>query len=155
MKTAGVKALVEAVLETMPRPYSEHVIDEVFGLIEHTPRWRAEYDALCEKLGRESTNNAVGHWVAAALEKTGKKQVPGTRSSLNGSYSILDTDMSLMRKPTEEQALQRMSEYYMANRSSLPATIRDHRDEIVALIMAGRPVADAFAMVLGSPDGAR
>jgi hypothetical protein len=34
MRTAQVKLLVREVLATLPKPYSEHVIDDVFGAVE-------------------------------------------------------------------------------------------------------------------------
>ena len=149
MKTEGVKILVADVLTVMSKPYSEHVIDEVFAAIEHSPIWRRDYDSLCDDLGKDLTNNSIGYWVAAALGKTGKKQVAGTRSSLNGSYSILDTDArAFNRKPNEQEALNLMAEYYQAHKVSLPPKVREHRDEIVAVIMAGTAPDDAFNMVL-------
>ena len=149
VKTAGVKILVEEVLGAMSKPYSEHVIDEVFAAIEHSPVWRRQYDLLCGQLGKDLTNNSVGYWVAAGLGKTGKKQVAGTRSSLNGSYSILDTDArTFNRKPTEQEALALMAEYYQAHKKSLPPRVREHREELVALIVAGTHPEDAFSLVL-------
>lgn len=151
VKTEGVKILVADVLTAMSQPYSEHVIDEVFAAIEHSLSWRQRYDSLCDELGKDLTNNSVGYWVAAALGKTGKKQVAGTRSSLNGSYSILDTDArTFSRKPNEQEALNLMAEYYQAHKASLPIKVREHRDEIVAVIMAGAAPEDAFNLVLGN-----
>jgi hypothetical protein len=39
MKTSGVKAMVREVLEALPTPYTEHVIDDVFQVIESDPNF--------------------------------------------------------------------------------------------------------------------
>lgn len=148
MKTAGVKALVREVLDTLAPPYSEHVIDDVFYEIEHQARFRRQYDVLCDKLGKFVVNNWIGQWTAHALGKTGETQVASRRSTLNGSYSLLDTDMStIARRPDEQQALQMMADYYRANKDDLPADIRTHRDEIVELLMDGFSAEAAFGAV--------
>lgn len=151
MKTSGVKLLVREVLETLPVPYSEHVIDEVFYAIEVEPRWRKEYDVLCATLGKATVNNWGGYWIANTLEKLGEHQVPSKKSKLIGSYSILDTDAkTILRKPNEAEALQLMSDYYQANRAALPAEVRIHREQIVELIMEGISPVEAFTRVLKS-----
>jgi hypothetical protein len=50
-RTEGVKTLVEEVLATLPTPYSEDVIDEVFQAIEANPTWLTDYRVLCNDLG--------------------------------------------------------------------------------------------------------
>jgi hypothetical protein len=151
MKTSGVKAMAREVLETLQRPYTEHVIDEVFQAIELNPRFLSRYHALCDELGKSVVNTWCGQWVAHALGKTGEVQVPSRRSTLIGSYSLLDTDMATVaRKPNENEALQLMFHYYQANKDRLPADIRLHRDAIVELIMAGISAQDAFSAVARS-----
>jgi hypothetical protein len=151
MKTSGVKAMVREVLETLPSPYTEHVIDDVFQAIEVNPKFLLRYHALCDKLGKTVVNNWCGQWVAHALGKTGEVQVPSRRSTLIGSYSLLDADAtSVTRKPNEEEALQLMSDYYRANKDRLPADIRLHREAIVELIMAGVSAQNAFLAVMRS-----
>lgn len=86
-----------------------------------------------------------------ALNKTGEVQVPSRRSTLIGSYSLLDADAATVaRKPNEEEALQLMSDYYRANKDRLPADIRLHRNAIVELIVAGVSAQNAFSAVLRS-----
>lgn len=138
MKTAGVKALVRDVLETLPKPYSEHIIEDVFLAIEYNAAWRARYETECASLGTTVTNTWGGHWVANTLGKVGERQVPARTSKLIGSYSVLDTDAkTVLRKPKESEALQMMADYYLANRSQLPTGVRDHRELIVDLLMEG------------------
>ena len=148
MITIDVRTLVREVLDTMPAPYSHHVIDEVFAEIEQQPDWRNRYDALCSSLGRDVVNNWGGRWIALTLEKVGEKQVPSQKSKLIGSYSILDTDAAVVRKPNKVEALQLMSDHYKSHRAELPLGVRDRRDLIVALLLEGVPVESAFAEAL-------
>lgn len=148
MKTSPVKALVREVLATIPQPYTEHVIEDVFYRIETTSAWLHEYESICVTLGKTVVNNWIGYWVANALGKSGNHQVPSKRSKLVSSYSLLDTDAkTALRKPKEAEALQLMSDYYIANKADLPAEIREFREAIVELIMEGLPVAEAFSAV--------
>lgn len=148
MKTSGVKTLVRQVLDTLPTPYTEHVIDDVFHAIEHDPEFLDQYDRLCLELGKHIVNNWCGQWVANALGKTGEQHVASQKSTLIGSYSLLDAVAEPVRRPpNQDDALQSMSDYYRSNRSTLPHNIRVHREALVELIMAGVSPADAFAAV--------
>lgn len=145
MKTEDVRALIRDVLDTLSEPYSHHVIDEVFAAIEKDPTWRNRYELLCSTLGRDVVNTWGGRWIALTLERSGEKQVPSKKSTLIGSYSILDVDSKVVTgKPSREEALQLMSEYYRTYKGVLPSDIREHRDLIVELIMAGVPAEQAF-----------
>jgi hypothetical protein len=149
MRTAEVKSLVREVLATFPKPYSEHVIDDVFGAVERNRGWRQRYESQCDTLGKTVVNTWGGYWVANILGKAGEHQLPSKKSSLIGSYSVLDTDAkSVMRKPKEAEARQVMADYYQAHQAELPPEIRKHRELIVELLMEGMPAAEAFQMVL-------
>jgi uncharacterized protein (DUF433 family) len=87
-RTEDVKELVEKVLATLPKPYSEDVIDEVFQAIEANPTWSSVYGDLCNHLGVTVANQAVGSWTSKAVGRTGDHQVPA-RSKLIESYSKL------------------------------------------------------------------
>jgi hypothetical protein len=51
------------------------------------------------------------------------------------------------RKPVKEaKALELMSAYFQANRATLPSSIREHREQIVELIMEGFSPEEAFDM---------
>lgn len=147
MKTSDVRSLVQEVLRSLPQPYTEHVIDEVFHAIESNPAWLREYASLCDILGKTTVNTWGGRWIGITLGKVGEQQVPSRRGSLLGSYSLLDTDAKLIaRKPKEQEALQMMADYFFANREHLPADIRKYREQIVALIMEGVPPEEAFTL---------
>ncbi len=151
MKTSEVKALVREVLVAIPQPYSEHVIDEVFSFIEHEPLWHREYERLCSSLGKAVVNNWGGYWVANAVEKVGERQVPSKKSTLIGSYSILDIDAkTVLKKPKEPEALKLMADYYQAHKAQLSPEVRRHRESIVELLMEGMSVEAAFTMVAKS-----
>jgi hypothetical protein len=148
-KTAAVESLVREVLESLPRPYTENVIEDVFLAIEKQPGLRARYDTECASLTKTVTNNWVGQYVSRILGKVGMRQVDSTRSKLAGSYSVLDSDArTVARKPDEDEALQLMASYYKIHKDELPERVRDYRDEIVDLIKSGMPAAEAFAFVL-------
>ena len=87
-RTEGVKTLVEEVLATLPTPYSEDVIDEVFLAIEANPTWLTVYNVMRNDLGVTVVNQAVGSWTSKAVGRTGNHQVPA-RSKLTESYSKL------------------------------------------------------------------
>jgi hypothetical protein len=147
MKTSDVKALVQEVLARLPQPYSEHVIDEVFYAIESEPRWLREYESLCATLGKTVVNNWLGRWIGISLGKVGEQQVPSRKSSLIGSYSLLDTDAKpIKRKPKESEALKMMADYFFDHRSRLPPDIRKYRELIVELLMEGLSPEEAFAV---------
>ncbi len=84
-RTEDVKTLVEEVLATLPAPYSEDVIDQVFLAIEANPTWLTVYDGLCNELDAEVVNQWVGKWTSNVVGRTGDHQVPA-RSKLIESY---------------------------------------------------------------------
>ncbi|MEJ5991628.1 hypothetical protein WG902_16615 [Ramlibacter sp. PS3R-8] len=149
MRTAEVKLLMREVLANLPKPYSEDVIDDVFGAVERNRGWKQRYEAQCDSLGRSVVNAWGGYWVANAVGKAGERQVPSKQSSLIGSYSVLDTDaIQVTRKPKDGEARELMADYYRVHQAELPAEIRKHRELIVELLMEGMPVEKAFQMVL-------
>ena len=44
MRTARLKAMMEEVLKSLPKPYTEDVIEDVFVAIENNPKWHKEYE---------------------------------------------------------------------------------------------------------------
>ncbi len=101
-RTEGVKTLVEEVLATLPTPYSEDVIDEVFQAIEANPTWLTDYRVLCNDLGVTVVNQAVGSWTSKTVGRTRNHQVPA-RSKLTESYSKLYPVVVLNREATVEE----------------------------------------------------
>ena len=153
MRTAGVRKLVTTALENVPGPHSEDVIDDVFLLIENEPELMIEYEGLCKQLGKSTVNTWGGYWIANALGKAGLEQVPAKKSRLIRSHSRLTAAATPAGKKRKEAvALQLMSDYYQEHKAELPPHIRNHRDDIVEMIIEGLPVEQVFAMqVDGTP----
>lgn len=87
--------------------------------------------------------------MANALGKLGERQAQSKRSSLIGSYSLLDTDATpVKRKPKEPEALEMVAAHFRAHKAELPNEIRNYRDELVMLVMEGMSPEEAFQMAL-------
>src|SRR5690606_32332687 len=137
-------------------PRNEDVIDEVFHAIEGNPAWRKTYDEIVYKVGKPTANSWTGFWVAHAEARVGDVPGPSTRSSLIDSYAkLVGPAPKRGKKVAEAEALKVMHAHFLAHRDKLPANVREHRDLIVALIMSGIPVEDAFAQAFEKPMFAR
>jgi len=88
-KTQPVADLVQEVLQTLPTPYGEDIIEDVFIAIEHNPRWQKRYDALETLLGKHVLNQFVGWHTRDQTDLKTIQQVKATRSTLTKSYSKL------------------------------------------------------------------
>ena len=156
MRTARLKALMEEVLKTIPKPHGEDLIEDVFVAIENNPRWLKEYESLEYNLGKNVVNPWGGFWVAHASGRIPGEQVSATRTKLIESYSKLAKGpKSAMKKVKEPEALKAMSEYFYAQRETLPAGVREQRTLILELIKAGFGAPDAFAKAMEKPAVAR
>ena len=152
MRTVRLKLLIEEVLGTIPKPYTEDVIEDVFVAIENNPRWRREYEDLHYNLGKNMVNPWGGFWVAHLTGRVPGEQVSASRSSLIRTYAKLAKGPKVANKKVKEpEALKVMSEYFFANRDTLPPDVREHRSLIVELIKSGLAVTDAFAKALEKP----
>lgn len=150
MKTSAVKSLFLAALDSLPTPRSEHVIDEVFEAIEKNPHWLGQYEKLCDEFTKTVVNSWGAYWVGNSLGKVGKQTATSKRSSLIGSYSILDADVTrVVRKPKEPEARQLMANYYYSHQATLPADMKKYREALIELIMEGMSPPEAFSTVLG------
>ncbi len=87
-RTAGVELLVQEVLNSIPRPYSEDIIDEVCLAIESNPKWRQRYIELSDELRDWVVNNWIGQYVVQIVGRQSSGQVP-SRNGLMSSYSKL------------------------------------------------------------------
>jgi uncharacterized protein CbrC (UPF0167 family) len=65
--TECVKNLSEEIMATMPRPYTEDVIREVFDRIPQNPAWRQRYDNEVAALGAAVVHQWGGQWIARKL----------------------------------------------------------------------------------------
>ena len=99
-KTDSVRRLAERALDSLPEPYTEDVIDEVFYAIERDPELRREYHLCCEDLGKHTVNSWVGNWAKKALgDPQNLGEVASKKNTLTKCYSKLDvTGMSRSHK---------------------------------------------------------
>lgn len=72
-KTAAVRSLVADALDSLPKPYKEDVIDDVFHAIESRPDLLARYHKECQRLGRVGVNTWGGFWTAHFMERVGER----------------------------------------------------------------------------------
>jgi hypothetical protein len=152
MRTLSLKRLVDEVLESLPAPHTEDVIEDVFHAIEMSPRWRKTYDEMVYELGVATVVAWAGFWIAHAEGRVGDQRQTAKKTTLIESYSTLvKTAAKREKKVKEPQALKAMHDHFAANRASLPASIRDHREVILTLIMAGVAPEAAFARALEKP----
>lgn len=148
MQTAGIKELVTEVLESLPAPHTEDVIDDAFQAIEGQPKWLATYDMLVARHGKATVNSFVGWWIARYEERAVKEVAPA-KSKLADNYSKLGGPAKKMGKKVKPQgALDLLAAYYQEHRDSLPASIRGSRELIQELIMEGLPVEEAFSQAV-------
>jgi hypothetical protein len=69
-------------------------------------------------------------------------------TDFDGFIKVAEADVAPRKRIKESKALEMMSAYYMANRDSLPKSIREHRELIVELIMEGFSPESAFDQAL-------
>jgi D-mannonate dehydratase len=162
MKIVDLKKIVSEVLATLPQPHSENIIDEVFLAIEQNDRLFRIYSECSINLGRAKVNAAGENWIKKELGRTVLRESPAQLSKLIDTYSVLNIKApapkkaastlagkakpktTTAKKRLEIDARKALSDYYMANKASLPPQIALYREEILTLIRAGVPVADAF-----------
>ena len=147
-----MKQLVDEVLDTLPKPHTERVIEDVFAAIEQNAAWLKTYESIAYELGKPAANAWAGFWIAHAEGRIGDERETATRATLIESYYKLSNPMPKRNKKMKEpEALKAMHEHFQANRAALPPTVRDYRDVIVTLIMSGIAPDVAFAKALEKP----
>lgn len=148
----GLKRLVDQVLERLPKPHTENVVEDVFVAIEGDPTWRATYDRMVYESGKAAVTAWASFWISHAEQRTGDQRETAARSTLIESYSRLATPTAKRNKKVKEpEALKVMHEHFLAHREKLPSAIRDYREVIVALLMDGIGTEAAFAQALETP----
>ena len=152
MKYLRLKQLMNDVMGSLPVPHTEDVIEDVFVAIEANPVWRKTYDEMVYQSGKAAVNAWAGFWISHAEGRTVEERRTAARTSLIESYSRLVPPAAKKRKKVKEpEALKVMHEHFLSQREALPATIRDHRDVILALIMDGLEPDVAFSKALEKP----
>jgi len=151
-RSMGLKQLIDAVLAKLPKPHTEDVIEDVFVAIENNNEWRKSYDRMVYESGKATVHAWAGFWISHAEQRVGDQRETAARSNLIESYSKLVAPATKRgKKMREAPALKAMHDHWLANRATLSADIRDHREVIVALIMDGMAVEQAFAQAVEKP----
>jgi hypothetical protein len=146
MRMTGTRQLVEDVLDTLPKPYTEDVVDDVFHAIEERAEWRRRYDVLVTSMARKVVQARAAFWIANYVGRSVAEEVSAQKSTLIETYPKLKKPGEKRgKKMKEPEALKAMSTYYQANRAGLPASISSQRDVIVEMLMEGYSVEDAFS----------
>ncbi len=87
-KTEGVEIFVKDVLATIPEPYGEDIILEVFQKIEGNPEWRRRYNSLSNDLSDDLTDWIINNWIGKYVaSETGMKAL--REVSVNGRCSLI------------------------------------------------------------------
>ena len=89
LKTAGVKALVDEVIDNLSNQPSKHVILVVFQEIESNPGLLNRYDILRKDLGESVVNQWIGRWTQRILDAESIRQMPAEGTTLTQTYSTL------------------------------------------------------------------
>lgn len=155
MHPLRLKQLLEEVLASLPVPHTPEVIDDTFVAIESDPALRKRYDKVVYEIGKSAAMAWAGFWIAHLEARSGEELAPA-RSTLLDSYRRLTAPAPKRGKKLKEQeAVAVMAEHFRANRASLPAHVRVHRDVITELLKAGFSPVEAFAQALDKPALAR
>jgi hypothetical protein len=150
--TLRLKHLVEQVLDSLPKPHTENVIEDVFFAIESDPTWRATYDRIVYECGKPAVTTWASFWISHAEKRVGDERKTASRGTLIDSYApLVKPAPKLNKKVKEPEALKAMHDHFLAHRAELPPAIRDYRDAIVALIMDGVGTEAAFEKALTRP----
>ena len=139
--TAPIKSLFLEALDSLPKPLTDDVTDDVFYAIEQSPSWMKTYEDLCSHRGKTTVNTWGGYWIANTVERVGLGQVSAVKSSLIQSYSKLDRPAppkKAGKKASEALAAEAVFAYFRENKPSMPSHITNVKDEIVDLVMGGR-----------------
>ena len=88
------RGLVDKVLDSLPRPLGNDVIDDVFCAIEANERWRGQFDVLADGYtrGYKDANRVIAWSVARAvgISKDCHIRRCASRSRLVDSYTQVD-----------------------------------------------------------------
>ena len=89
LKTAGVKALVDEVIDDLSNPPNKHIILVVFQEIESRPRLLNRYNILRSDLGESVVNQWIGRWTQRILDAESIRQMPAEGTILTQTSSTL------------------------------------------------------------------
>lgn len=88
-RTQGVHDLVTEILQQVPSPYNEDIIEDVFLAIENSQQWMNRYRELEADLGHDVTNNWIGRHTKDITGMNTVREVSAKRSRLIKDYTKL------------------------------------------------------------------
>ena len=75
-KTEGVEILVKDVLATIPEPYGQEIILEVFKEIQDNPELLGRYESLSIDVGNGWDTDVINNWIGKYVkDETGMKTI--------------------------------------------------------------------------------
>jgi hypothetical protein len=87
---AAIEAMIAVILDRLPRPYGEDVIEDVFVEIERSPHQLRKYEQLCATHEQKTANQRIGHLTRVLTGyRDGKASNKTTRTTLAQSYTKL------------------------------------------------------------------
>lgn len=89
LKTEGVKQIVHEVLKTIPKPYREDVIEDVFLIIEKNSDFLLQYRQLSEELKKDVVNVWIAKYTKKITGLNSGEIATAKRSVLIHSYTKL------------------------------------------------------------------
>jgi hypothetical protein len=87
-KTEGVRILVQDVLRTISKPYTEDIILNVFKKLEKGD-WRRRYDLLIDELGMYGINPWIGKYTKELTGLNNLRIASAPKGSLIKTYTKL------------------------------------------------------------------
>ena len=88
-KTQGVYDLVQSILQTLPEPYGEDSIEDVFVALDTDPSLLARYHELSADLGESVVNQWIGKYTQHITGMQQLREVTAKRTKLIKGYTKL------------------------------------------------------------------
>ncbi len=149
LRTKPIRDLVDAVLPSVP--HTAHVIDEVFYAIEHSPKWRRDYEDLCiEWKGADQVHQWVARWTKGRLGWATEGEVDARKNTLTKNYSILIPDSrQLTIEERRDRAGDEVLKFFKRFEQVLDRKrVVPLRDELTRRVLEGVPVEEAYLAVM-------
>ena len=144
--TSPIRDLVARVLDTLPLPFTDDLIDDLLFEIEQTPALLSEYRQLESRFGQHVLHTMIGRWTSRLVERRGEREVSSKRNHLTARYSVLDQPAP--PRLTAQQLVQAASEevfqFFNRHREAIPKDVRAHKDELVRRVAGGDLAEAAF-----------
>ena len=88
-KTDDIKDFVNEVLMSIPDPYGEDIIDELFLKVKGDSEYLRTYNQLVDSHTKRVTNQLIGKYTQRITGLNSHERVQATRGNLNRIYTKL------------------------------------------------------------------